>query len=559
MPDGSTRQSMLRARFALLLAVAAVIVAIGLSGCGDASSPSPAHWLAGPVARLTGPVAMFQEPARMLIDPAGTLATLRSLGVGVVRMQMQWQLVAPDPSSATRPPGFDAADPAAYGTAWGPFDAIVTDAHREHIPVDFLLAGGAPLWATGAGAPPGPSRLYWEPSAAEYGQFVHAVAKRYSGRYRPCPSCAPLPRVSFWEIWNEPNFGGDLAPQATSGSTVSTSPKLYRSLLDAGWEALGSTGHGDDTIVIGSLSPRGFKGPASHRFPQGLPGYFSTTKPLQFLRTLYCLGSDYRALSGTTAAALGCPTSASGSQRFRSDHPALFSASGFGIHPYPFDLPPDRVDSEDRDYAELAQLPRLATTLDRLQQAYGSRTRLQIYNTEFGYITDPPNDTLHYGRHFLSPAQAADYINWAEYLTWRNPRLATTMQYLLYDPAPTAGGFATGLLTDTGGQKATYGAYRMPLYLPGSTAAPGHPLEVWGCLRPAPTVAGRQSVRIEFERGSAGPFTTIATVPITSPRGYFDVRVKFPASGTVRLAWRYPSGQTILSRDAPVTVTSATP
>jgi hypothetical protein len=32
---------------------------------------------------------------------------------------------------------------------------------------------------------------------------------------------------------------------------------------------------------------------------------------------------------------------------------------------------------------------------------------------------------------------------------------------------------------------------------------------------------------------------------ITDPRGYFDVQVKFPASGTVRLTWTYPVGDSL--------------
>src|SRR5207248_1837885 len=161
------------------------------------------------------------------------------------------------------------------------------------------------------------------------GSFMQAVATRYGGGYRPCSSCAPLPRVNFWEVWNEPNWGPSLAPQSVDGSRISTSPGIYRGLLDAGWGALQRTGHGHDTIVVGSLSPRGFKVPPSASLPQGLPGSFSTTKPLPFLRTLYCLDSRYRLLRGGAAAAVGCPPTPSASA-FRGQHPALFGASGFG-------------------------------------------------------------------------------------------------------------------------------------------------------------------------------------------------------------------------------------
>ena len=34
----------------------------------------------------------------------------------------------------------------------------------------------------------------------------------------------------------------------------------------------------------------------------------------------------------------------------------------------------------------------------------------------------------------VSPALAASYLNWAEYLTWRDPRIRSYDQYLLIDP-----------------------------------------------------------------------------------------------------------------------------
>ena len=99
---------------------------------------------------------------------------------------------------------------------------------------------------SGPGVPPGTSSGFvgsWEPSAKEYGLFVQAVGKRYDGHYTPPGESAPLPAVRFWSIWNEPNYGAQLAPQAVDNSTVEVSPLLYRELLDAAWTALGQTGH----------------------------------------------------------------------------------------------------------------------------------------------------------------------------------------------------------------------------------------------------------------------------------------------------------------------------
>jgi hypothetical protein len=514
--------------------------------------PLPARALA-----QTSQLGMFQDDTRMLNEPGPTLQTLRELGVGVVRVTLAWNTVAP----AQRPPGFTAVLPADYPAAnWSIYDQIVRDAHADGIAVDFSLTGPAPLWAAGGGQPAPGNYGEWKPSATAFGQFVEAVATRYSGSYDPISDTIAhgnsddLPRVSFWELWNEPNFGEDLAPQAIKGSTVPASGPAYRSLLDAGWRGLGLTGHGRDTIVIGNLDARGANGKAGPGHPQGLPGNFGATKPLQFVRTVYCVSSTYQELRGAAAAAVGCPTTAVGSRQFRNAHPALFRASGFADHPYPVNLPPTEASSNDPDFTEFSELPRLASTLDRLQRLYGSRTRFPIYNNEYGYITNPPN---HSSSHFVSPATAATYINWAEYLSWRNSRIASTMQYLLYDPNPTKnvpefGGFASGLILYGGTRKPGYNAYRLPLFLPVTSTPPGRSLEVWGCVRPAhfaslDTGGTPQQVQIQFQRGSRGAFTTLRTATITSVRGYFELHLSFPASGTVRLAWSYPANDPLLT------------
>ena len=85
----------------------------------------------------------------------------------------------------------------------------------------------------------------------------------------------------------------------------------------------------------------------------------------------------------------------------------------------------------------------------------------------------------------------------------------------------------------------------MPLYLPVTTAHQGRSLELWGCVRPAHYFVADsglpQTVEIQFQRGSRGAFKTVKTLRVTDPRGYFDLRLAFPASGSVRLAWSYPT------------------
>ena len=127
-----------------------------------------------------------------------------------------------------------------------------------------------------------------------------------------------------------------------------------------GWSGLQGTGHGRDTILIGNLDARGQAAPAAGSHPQGLPGNFAATKPLQFIRTLYCVSATYKELRGGAAGLVGCPTNAAGSRAFRAANPALFNASGFATHPYPVNLPPTVASSTDPDYTEFSELPRLA-------------------------------------------------------------------------------------------------------------------------------------------------------------------------------------------------------
>jgi hypothetical protein len=478
--------------------------------------------------------AIFEDDHSLEADPAGTLSTFRMLGVHVVRVGMVWAQVAPHRLSHTRPRRFHASDPAAYPAAsWSVFDTIVKDAQVDNIQVDIDLDGGGPIWATGPGAPRGHPHPNWEPSAREYGAFVRAVATRYSGRYVPRGSSKALPRVSFWSIWDEPNLGYTIAPQGVPGHlTVENSGHMYRSLLAQAWNALHQTGHAHDTILIGELAPRGLD----------YFGVFSSMKPLVFLRALYCVDSHYRPLRGDAAAMRGCPTTAAASRHFRAANPALFQAPGFSDHGWMRWYPPNREPQPDRDYSSFAEFGGLERALDRLQRVYRSRRRFPIYDDEFGYITDPPNHT----RTFVSPATAAYYLNWAEYISWRDPRIATFENYLLRDPPPRRSrydGWSSGLLTFTGAHKVTYSAWRLPLYLPITTTRPGRRIEVWGCARPAQfahiDTGQPQTVEIQFAPASGGSFTTLATVPITNRAGYFDVRVAFPASGTVRLAWSY--------------------
>lgn len=283
-------------------------------------------------------VAIMQDvhDAGALSDPQQTLAQFRELGANTVRVIIPWATIAPSPTS-TKKPSFNAVDPTAYpASGWAPYDAVVQTAKQDGLTVDFTVSGGAPRWAQGPSVPRiGRSLGAWKPSAKAYGQFVRAVGTRYDGHFTPTGNSSPLPAVRFWAIFEEPNFGQHLAPQAIDGSRASVAPGMYRRLVNAGWSALRATGHGHDTILIGELAARGTSAKRSRMVPQGQPGNYGQTKPLDFIRTLYCVNYGYQQLRGRAATSVGCPTSAAGSRKFRSQNPGLFRASGVGDHPEP--------------------------------------------------------------------------------------------------------------------------------------------------------------------------------------------------------------------------------
>ncbi len=487
---------------------------------------------APPAAASSTQLAMFEDS---LSNPGRELQILRSLGVGIIRLDIGWNTVAPDPQSRTEPAGFDATNPAAYPAGnWAKYDTIISDANADGIRVDVLVDGVAPLWAAGTDAPAGAGPS-WKPSATGYGQFVKAVGTRYSGSYTPPGASSPLPRMNFWELWNEGNWAPALSPQvpsANSGTYLAAG--IDRSLIANAWTALQQTGHGSDTIIYGSLSPDQSATVVPYSGTSASP-------PISFVRTLYCLNSSYQVLQGAAASAVGCPGSKGA---FVAQNPALFRAGGIGVHPYGYGNPPTKAQFPNSNSVEFSEIPQLQRALSRTLRTYGSGRSLAVYNTEYGYEPRPPQTS----RLFVTPTTAASYINWAEYLSYKNRGVATYDQYKLYDGNDW---FTTGLINRSNRLLPGFYAYRMPIWLPSTSTRRGRSLEVWGCVRPAHNASvdtGRaQYAEIQFARGSSGKFKNLKRVRISNSRGYVDVRVKFPSSGRVRLAWQYPRGDSKLA------------
>jgi hypothetical protein len=344
-----------------------------------------------------------------------------------------------------------------------------------------------------------------------------------------------LPRVSSWSAWNEPNQAGWLRPQ-WGPKRLPVSPRLYRGLQDAAYTALGRSGHGSDTYLLGETAPRG-GGRATRVTPM---------RPLIFIRDLYCVDRRLRRYSGRRAAARGCPTDRAGRARFVSDHPGLFQATGWAHHPYALEVPP-QVRDRARDQVTLSTLGRLSRTLDGIFRRYGRRERLPFWLTEYGYQTNPPDNVIG-----VSWKRQADYLGRAENISQRNRRVRALTQFLLIDDAPKTefprsspkfwgSTFQSGLVTREGRRKDAFTSYQRSFDITPRLSRRGGRLRVFGQLRPAANGTALTAT-VEFRRRGSRSFKAVRTVTTRSPRNYLVAHVRARGSGFWRLAWRDPAG-----------------
>src|SRR3954453_7395042 len=114
------------------------------------------------------------------------LRTMKALGVDVVRVTVLWKNVA---AKVTRKKARtkDMSVPRNYGVkTWNRYDNLVRSAQQLGIGVYFSVTGPAPAYAHAKG--PKKERQVvkdaWQPSPTQFGTFVTALGRRYSGTYK---------------------------------------------------------------------------------------------------------------------------------------------------------------------------------------------------------------------------------------------------------------------------------------------------------------------------------------------------------------------------------------
>ncbi len=184
-------------------------------------------------------------------SPAFFWGNVKHYKMGIIRTQISWKDIA-----RRRPKS--PADPNDPAYNWRALDKNV----REGAAWSALTGGtviyniwGTPSWArkykTG-------NVLYVPvPNTTDFRNFVRALVARYNGAFVPdaAPSGAlPFPRITHWEIWNEPNNALGLArPSKLDKRGKPAGAGAYKTLLNTAYNAIhaGDPSGGPKAIVIG--------------------------------------------------------------------------------------------------------------------------------------------------------------------------------------------------------------------------------------------------------------------------------------------------------------------
>ena len=413
------------------------------------------------------------------------LDQMKALGVDKVRVVVWWRYVLQQPRALELPTG-DLANPAApiYDPgSWEMLDSLVRESRARGIDLVLDPASASAITGTVLHLPAWARLPSGAPRIRQFTRFVKALGRRYSGHYVPPGQARPLPTVREWSLWNEPNSRSFLAPQwrKIDGEVVAWSPVLYRRIYTAGARALRHNGHRDDRIYFGETAATGLD----------LPLLRASMAPATFVRELTCLDSDFQPYRGAAARRRDCQSY----RRLDTDGLAThFYSAGAGTAP----ATPAGADPSvwvPGDPTRPSQL------LDRIAARGRLPANLPVYNTEAGFQSHPIR------RPLLTPEAQARNLNVAEYLQWRDSRVASFAQYLMYDDPF----WYSGLRFIDGPPKPAYFAFRMPLVV--RDLANGQ-VEIWGASY------GRSAGRLTTILANGLPVRLLTPA---NPGGYYDI------------------------------------
>jgi hypothetical protein len=321
-------------------------------------------------------------------------ARAQEAGAQMIRLNAFWSSIAP----VHRPAGFNASDPASPGYNWTGFDQAVRNMTGAGFRV-LISVVDAPKWAEGPHMPRSATPGTWEPNATDLGEFATAIARRYSGGFPdPAAHHTRLPRVRWWQAWNEPNLTVDLAPQylrTATGGFRPESPIIYRRLANAFYASVKAVS-ASNYVVQAGVAPYGDYPAGGQRMP-----------PVIFEQTLLCLTPGRQPVS--------CPT------------PVHFDA--IDSHPYGIYGPTwHAIDPGDVSVPDVYKLTRLLRAAERFHTVLPAGPKGN-WVTEFSWDTKPPDPQA------VPINTEAHWLEQALYVLWRQG-VNTILWFQLVDSPP---------------------------------------------------------------------------------------------------------------------------
>jgi Cellulase (glycosyl hydrolase family 5) len=370
----------------VVVAVVAAVLAIA-----PASASSASH-----------PLIIGIKGATQLFGPDETLALsrIRSAGMQTVSVPLNWPAVAP----VRQPSRWDPTNPNDPNYNWSAADALIRQIVAAGLQ-PILQVYQAPTWARLT-----PDVPVSAPRLDLFAQFLHAAAERYSG------DSFGLPRVRYWEIWNEPNLSLYFFPQFDFETDEFTSPDVYRAMVNAAAMSIHAV-HSDNVVIAGSTAP----------FGDLTPNVFALDKdwgPLKFMRRFLCIDDA------------GRPT---------CDQPVSFDV--WSTHPYTAGGPAHHAaqpyDVSIADLGKMRDALTAAVRAGHLKSAVAPR----FWVTEFSWDSSPPDpcgpSTALLGRwipdaFYRMWASGVDTILWFKLMD--DPMATSIFQSGLYFYAPAFAG-----------------------------------------------------------------------------------------------------------------------
>ncbi len=444
--------------------------------------------------------AAAARPLQTAVDPDGpysgvdaTLVAnrLRAAGASGMRVLLNWREVAPVSFSS----GFDPSNPGDPRYRWQKFEAEVRAAAAAGLD-PIVVIRSAPDWASGGG-PGKPGTV--QPDPDQFARFAHAAALRYSGGFQG------LPRIRYWQPWNEPNHFGFLNPQAGLAAVGH-----YRLLVNAFADAVHAV-RADNAVIAGGMAP--FRNDA---------GDALVTAPLAFMRALLCVSGG------------------------RNPKPTCATQVKFDIwshHPYTSGSPTHvAANPDDASISALPEMRRMLSAATRAGHVV-SNSPVRFWVTEFAWDSNPPDP------HGVPERLRSRWIAEALYRMWHAGVSMVTWYKLRDDETngrPHSATFESGLYYRCGTlscdrAKPSLQAFRFPFVAFRS----GRRVYVWGrtpTSKPARVIVqqrvGRRWKRLGRLR--ANRYGIFSRRIRTSRRGKLRARMAKSGEGSISFSLRRP-------------------